>query len=40
MTSIKLHIGGKEPHADWKNSDIEPRPEVDYVANASDLSQF
>lgn len=37
---IKLHIGGKEPHPDWKILDIESRPEVDYVANASDLSQF
>ena len=37
---LKLHIGGKEPHPDWKILDIEPRPEVDYVANAQDLSQF
>lgn len=37
---IKLHIGGKEPHPDWKILDVEPRPEVDYVSNASDLSQF
>jgi predicted SAM-dependent methyltransferase len=40
MTVIKLHIGGKEAHPDWKIFDIEPRPEVDYVGNASDLSQF
>jgi len=40
MNSLKLHIGGKEPHPDWKILDIEPRPEVDYIANASDLSQF
>lgn len=38
--SIKLHIGGRQPHPEWKILDIEPRPEVDYVANASDLSQF
>jgi len=40
MTDIKLHIGGQEPHPDWKILDVEPRPEVDYVGNASDLSQF
>ncbi|TAE60041.1 MAG: methyltransferase domain-containing protein [Nostocales cyanobacterium] len=40
MTEIKLHIGGKEAHPDWKILDVEPRPEVDYVGNASDLSQF
>jgi predicted SAM-dependent methyltransferase len=38
--SIKLHIGGRQPHPEWKILDVEPRPEVDYVANASDLSQF
>lgn len=37
---LKLHIGGQEPHPEWKIIDIEPRPEVDYVANAHDLSQF
>jgi len=40
MKSLKLHIGGQEPHPDWKILDVEPRPEVDYVANASDLSQL
>ncbi|MBD1945809.1 methyltransferase domain-containing protein [Coleofasciculus sp. FACHB-712] len=40
MKSLKLHIGGQESHPDWKILDIEPRPEVDYVANASDLSQL
>jgi predicted SAM-dependent methyltransferase len=40
MTDIKLHIGGKEPHPEWKILDVEPRPEVDYVGNASNLSQF
>ena len=38
--SIKLHIGGKETHPDWKILDVEPRPEVDYVGNALNLSQF
>lgn len=40
MSPIKLHIGGTEAHLKWKILDIEPRPEVDYVGNASDLSQF
>jgi len=38
--SLNLHIGGKEEHPDWKIVDIESRPEVDYVADASDLSIF
>ena len=37
---MKLHIGGKESHPDWKIFDIEQRPEVDYIGDASDLSQF
>jgi predicted SAM-dependent methyltransferase len=40
MTLLKLHIGGREAHPDWKILDIESRPEVDYLGNASDLSQF
>jgi predicted SAM-dependent methyltransferase len=40
MADIKLHLGGKQPHPDWKIFDIEPRPEVDFIGNASDLSQF
>lgn len=40
LKPLKLHIGGREPHPDWKILDIEPRPEVDYLANAQDLSQF
>ena len=39
-TTIKLHLGGKEPHSDWKILDIEPRPEVDFVGDAADLGQF
>lgn len=38
--TLKLHIGGKEPHPDWKILDIEKRPEVDFVGDAADLSQF
>ncbi len=37
---MKLHIGGKQPHPDWKILDVEPRPEVDFVCDAADLSQF
>jgi predicted SAM-dependent methyltransferase len=37
---MKLHIGGNEPHPDWKILDIEQRPEVDFIGNAGDLSQF
>lgn len=40
MEPLKLHIGGQNPHSEWKILDIEARPEVDYVANANDLSQF
>lgn len=40
MTPIKLHIGGKEPHPEWKILDIEARPEVDFVGDAACLSQF
>lgn len=37
---IKIHIGGREHHPDWKILDVESRPEVDYVADASNLSIF
>uniref|UniRef100_B8HX12 Methyltransferase type 11 domain-containing protein n=1 Tax=Cyanothece sp. (strain PCC 7425 / ATCC 29141) TaxID=395961 RepID=B8HX12_CYAP4 len=37
---MKLHIGGKQPHPDWKILDIEARPEVDFVGNAANLEQF
>lgn len=40
MSPLKLHLGGKEPHPDWKILDIEDRPEVDFVGDAADLSQF
>ncbi|MFQ3680563.1 MAG: methyltransferase domain-containing protein [Pseudanabaenaceae cyanobacterium] len=35
---MKLHIGGKVPHPDWRILDAEPRPEVDFVGSAADLS--
>jgi predicted SAM-dependent methyltransferase/glycosyltransferase involved in cell wall biosynthesis len=37
---MKLHIGGKKAHPDWKIVDIEQRPEVDFVGDARDLGQF
>jgi predicted SAM-dependent methyltransferase len=37
MSNIKLHIGGKETHQDWKILDVEERPEVDIVSDASCL---
>lgn len=37
---IQLHIGGQEAHPDWKILDIEDRPEVDFIGDAADLSQF
>jgi predicted SAM-dependent methyltransferase len=40
MATLNLHIGGQSPHPDWKILDIEARPEVDYVADAANLSQF
>jgi len=40
MSNIKLHIGGKQPHPEWKILDIEPRPEVDFVGDAGNLSTF
>ncbi|MEO1145821.1 MAG: methyltransferase domain-containing protein [Cyanobacteria bacterium J06638_22] len=38
--ALRLHIGGKETHPDWKIMDIEERPEVDFIGDAADLSQF
>lgn len=40
MTPLNLHIGGQEPHPEWKILDIELRPEVDFVTDAADLGQF
>jgi predicted O-linked N-acetylglucosamine transferase (SPINDLY family)/predicted SAM-dependent methyltransferase len=37
---IRLHIGGQVSHSDWKIFDALPRPEVDFLGNAKDLSQF
>ncbi len=37
---LQLHIGGRQAHPDWKILDIEPRPGVDFVADASRLTEF
>jgi predicted SAM-dependent methyltransferase len=37
MSNIRLHIGGKETHQDWTILDVEERPEVDIVSDASCL---
>lgn len=37
---MKLNIGGTSAHPEWKIFDVEARPEVDYVGNASDLGLF
>ena len=40
MSNIKLHIGGTEVRQDWTILDIEARPEVDIVSNASQLEKI
>jgi predicted SAM-dependent methyltransferase len=40
MTRIRLHIGGRQSHPDWKILDVQSRPEVDYVSDASKLNLF
>ena len=37
---MKLHIGGKQAHPDWKIWDIEPRPEVDLIGDAAHMEQL
>ena len=37
---MKLHIGGEEAHPDWKILNIQAGPDVDYLGNCTDLSQF
>lgn len=39
-TPLRLHIGGKEPHPDWKIVNILPGEHVDYVRSCTDLSLF
>ncbi len=37
---IKLNIGSRKKAEGWSNFDIDPGPEVDYVGDCVDLSQF
>lgn len=37
---MKLHIGGTKRAEGWSTLDIMPGPEVDFVGNCRDLSQF
>ncbi len=37
---LRLNLGGTEPKAGWKILDIQKRPEVDFVGDVVDLSQF
>ncbi len=37
---LRLHIGGEEVKPGWKILNAQPRPGVDFVGLAHDLSQF
>lgn len=37
---LRLHIGGQQPHPDWKIVNVQPGPHTDYVRSCSDLSIF
>lgn len=37
---MNLHIGGKERKEGWKILNIQPGPDVDFVGDLTDLSQF
>lgn len=39
-TPLRLHIGGKEPHPDWKIVNVMPGEHTDYVRSCTDLSPF
>jgi predicted SAM-dependent methyltransferase len=39
-TPLRLHIGGKERHPDWKIVDVVPGEHTDYVRSCTDLSLF
>jgi predicted SAM-dependent methyltransferase len=40
MSNVKLHIGGQEISQGWTILDVEERPEVDIVSDASCLSKI
>lgn len=37
---LRLHIGGKLQHPDWKVIDVIPGPHVDYIGHCTNLSRF
>ncbi len=37
---MKLHIGGEQAHPDWKILNIQDGPNVDFIGDCADLSQF
>ena len=39
-TPLRLHIGGQEPHPDWKIVNVTPGEHTDYVRSCTDLSPF
>jgi predicted SAM-dependent methyltransferase len=38
--SMRLHIGGMQKKPGWKIFNVQPGPDVDYIGDCSDLSQF
>lgn len=40
QSPLRLHIGGRDPHPDWKIVNIMPGDYVDYVRSCTDLSPF
>ena len=36
----RLHIGGTQPHPDWKILNVQAGPHVDYLGSCTDLSMF
>jgi predicted SAM-dependent methyltransferase len=38
--ALRLHIGGRTAHPDWKIFDVRADPQVDYVGDCTDLSRF
>jgi predicted SAM-dependent methyltransferase len=39
-TSMRLHVGGRQKKPGWKILNVQPGPDVDYVGDCVDLSQF
>ncbi len=39
-STLKLHVGGETPKVGWKILNVIAGPNVDFVGNCTDLSQF